>query len=210
MLIVLPAYPMEPPQPDLPLIVSGLQQRYAKVSTVTASFRQTYRAPGIEQEEAGTMYMKKPGFMYWEYRDPEEKYFIADGRFTYLYTPAERQVLVRRFSADELQSTPLQFLLGRGDIMESFHVSWEQEIPARVEATHLIRLEPRTPDAGYLYLVLECDEKTFDLRRLVIRERTGNTSEFLLTNLKTDVKINNRKFQFKIPKGVEVIRFEEK
>ena len=206
----LPVQAIEPAQQDLPAIVAGLQQRFAAVTTVTANFRQTYRAPGIEQTESGILYMKKPALMHWEYRDPEQKIFIADGRETYLYSPENRQVVVRRFSTHELLNTPLQFLLGHGDIMESFLVSWEGEIQSRIEATYLIRLEPRNPDAEYSDLVLECDEKTFDLRRLVIRERNGNTSEFLLTDLKTNVKINNQKFQFRIPKGVEVIRMEEK
>jgi outer membrane lipoprotein carrier protein len=206
----LPSAALDPPQPELRSIVSGLQKRYADVKTVTARFRQTYRAPGIEQQEEGTLYLKKPGLMHWEYRDPEEKYFITNGREAFLYTPAERQVLIRQFSADALQSTPLQFLLGHGNIMEDFHVSWEEAIRAIVQATHLIRLEPRVPEAGYSYLVLECDAKTFDLRRLVIREQTGNTSEFLLTDLKTGIKISDRKFQFKVPKGVEIIREDVK
>ncbi len=48
------------------------------------------------------------------------------------------------------------------------------------------------------------------MRRIVIREQTGSVSEFLLTNLQTNVRVDNRQFEFKIPKGVEVIRLDEK
>jgi outer membrane lipoprotein carrier protein len=180
------------------------------VSSVTAGFEQTYRGPGVVQTEAGVLFMKKPGLMRWEYREPEIKLFIADGRNSYLYTPEDRQVLVSRLSAAELRGTPLQFLLGRGRIMESFLPSWETELKPRVEGTVLLRLAPRTPEPSYAYVVLECDERTYDLRRIVIREATGNTSEFLLTNLQTNVRIDDKKFQFKIPKGVEVIQVDEK
>jgi outer membrane lipoprotein carrier protein len=180
------------------------------VSSVTADFEQTYLGPGVVQTEAGVLYMKKPGLMCWEYRKPEVKLFVADGRNSYLYTPEDRQVMVGRLSAAELRSTPLQFLLGRGRIMESFVVSWESELKPRVEGTILLRLVPRTPEPSYAYVVLECDESTYDLRRVVIREATGNTSEFLLTNLQTNVRVDDRKFQFKIPKGVEVIHLDER
>jgi outer membrane lipoprotein carrier protein len=190
--------------------IAGLQGRYASVTTVRADFEQTYRAPGISQRESGRLFMKKPGLMRWEYLEPEVKLFIADGKESYLYTPEERQVLVSRLSAEELRSTPLQFLLGRGNILASFAASWETELKPRLQATLMLRLTPLRPDPMYSYLVIECDERTFELRRLVIREETGNTSEFLFTNLETNVTIDDAKMQFKVPKGVEVIRMDVK
>jgi outer membrane lipoprotein carrier protein len=192
------------------VMAARLQQRYAAVTSVSADFRQRYHAPGIDQEESGTFWMKKPGLMRWEYRNPETKLFISDGRQTYLYTPADRQVMVGRFSASELRSTPLEFLLGRGDILKSFRVSIEPDDRPTVEGTVLLRLLPVDPDPDYAYFVLECDSGTFDLRRIVVREGTGNTSEFLMTNLQTNVPTDSKRFDFKIPKGVEVIRVDEK
>jgi len=154
--------------------------------------------------------MKKPGLMRWEYREPEIKLFVADGRNTYLYTPEDRQVLVQRFTAADLHSTPLEFLLGQGDILRSFDASWEPDAGSKAAGSLLLRLVPRVPEAGYAYVVIDCDRDSYDIDRIVIHERTGNTSEFVLSNLKTNVKIDNKQFQFKIPKGVEVVRLDEK
>ncbi len=190
--------------------IEGLQARYAAVQSVSAEFRQTYRAPGIEQVESGRVLMKKPGLMRWEYRDPELKYFIADGHDTYLYTPADRQVMVSQLSESEIHSTPLQFLLGRGDILKSYAAAPETEFKPSLGNTVLVRLTPRSREPDYTFLVLECDRTTFTLRRIIIREVTGNTSEFLLSNLQTNMKIDNNEFHFKIPKGVEVVRLDER
>jgi chaperone LolA len=197
-------------QTDLDAALAGLQRRYAAVETVQADFVQTYRAPGIDQRESGTLCMKKPGLMRWEYRDPEVKQFIADGRETFLYVPADRQVFVRRFSASELRSTPLQLLLGRGDLRRDFEVAWEQRPAAGAAETVILRLTPRKADAEYAYVVIACDARNFDLQRILIRETAGNTSEFVLTHLRTNGKVDGRQFQFKIPKGVEVVRLDEK
>ena len=118
------------PRGDAPVLsaIAGLQQRYAAVNTVTTDFVQTYRAPGMDQTESGTLWMKKPGLMYWEYRLPETKFFYADGRRTYLYVPEDRQVMVRSFTEEDLHSTPLEFLLGKGKILESFDAFRETEI----------------------------------------------------------------------------------
>jgi len=187
-----------------------LQQRYASVTSVAGDFQQNYHAPGVDITESGAFWMKKPGLMRWEYRDPETKLFVSDGRETYLYRPEDRQVLVSRFSPSELHSTPLEFLLGRGDILKSFKVSDETQIRPRITGDVLLRLAPVEPDPNYSYFVLECDPKSFDLRRIVIRENAGNTSEFILTNLQANVQVDNKRFEFKIPKGVEVIRVDEK
>ncbi|MBN1568411.1 MAG: outer membrane lipoprotein chaperone LolA [Acidobacteria bacterium] len=191
---------------DLDGVVDGLQRRYAKAETVTGTFQQTYRAPGVEQVESGIFRMKRPGLMRWEYRQPEEKLFIADGREAFLYVPLDRQVTVQSFRASDIHGTPLDLLLGGAEIRKSFDVSWEKQLKPTSEQTALIRLTPRSSAAEYESLILEIDPKSFDLRRIVIREHGGNTSEFLLSNIALNVRMKNRDFQFKPPKGVEVVR----
>ena len=191
---------------DLPDVISGLQQRYASVETVRGDFQQTYRAPGISQEESGEFWLRKPGLMRWEYRSPEEQVFVADGTESFLYVPKDRQVTVQPFSVADLHNTPLEFLLGSGNINKSFTASWETEFKPRAEHTLLIRLTPRGAGGEYSFLVLELDSKTFDLRRIAMREPGGSTTEFLFTNITINTKLNKKLFQFKRPKGVEEIR----
>jgi outer membrane lipoprotein carrier protein len=191
---------------DLATVVAGLQRRYASVETITGNFQQTYRGPGIDQVESGVFWLKKPGLMRWEYRRPEEKLFVADGRESFLYVPQDRQVTVQPLSASDLRSTPLRFLLGAGDIRKSFAASWETDLKPQAAGTYLIRLTPRGREAEYAFLLLELDEETYELRRILIREPSGNTSEFVLTNVTANAKISNKEFQFKTPRGVEVVR----
>jgi outer membrane lipoprotein carrier protein len=192
---------------DLETIVNGLQRRYVTVTTVTAAFKQIYRAPGIEQTESGVFWLKKPGLMRWEYKTPEEKLFVADGRESFLYVPRDRQVTVQPLAAADLHRTPLEFLLGAGNINRSFVAAWETVVLPQSEGTYLVRLTPRNSEAEYAFLTLELDQ-TCDLRRIVIREHGGTTSEFQFTNLQTNIKVNAALFQFKPPKNVEVIRLE--
>jgi outer membrane lipoprotein carrier protein len=190
-------------------VLSGLQQRYAGIHTVTANFRQLYHAPGIEMLESGVLWMKKPGLMRWEYSDPEAKLFVADGHEMYLYTPEDRQVVVSRLTERDLRSTPLQFLLGQGNLERDFYSSLEDKLNHTFPDTVMLRLVPRSSERDYDYVVLEVDGKTFAIRRIVIVEKTGNTSEFILGNVETNVKIDNKQFQFKIPRGAEVMKMDE-
>jgi outer membrane lipoprotein carrier protein len=199
------------PRPDAVAdAVAGLERRYAGVRALRAQFTQSYRAPGVEQVESGVVYMRRPALMRWEYRQPETKLFVADGRNAYLYVPEERQVTVRPFGARDLHDTPLEILLGGGGIDRTFHAAREMEVKPRAEGTLLVRLTPRAPQPEYEFVVVEIDARTFDLVRLVIRDGTGGTSEFTFSGLAADVKLEERLFRFTIPKGVEVIRMDDR
>jgi outer membrane lipoprotein carrier protein len=191
---------------DLGAAVTALEKRYSSVASITGDFRQIYKGPGIEQVESGNFKMKRPGLMRWEYRQPEEKLFVADGREAFLYVPLDRQVTVQPFGASELRSTPLDFLLGGGNILKNFAPSWETRVRPLTEKALQIRLTPRKAGEPYEYIVLELDSNSYDLRRITIREEGGNTSEFVLANVTANAKIGDREFQFKPPKGVEVVR----
>jgi outer membrane lipoprotein carrier protein len=194
---------------DLDGVTAGLQNRYASVKTVTGNFRQTYCAPGIDQVESGVFWLKKPGFMRWEYILPEEKLFVADGRRFFYYVPQDRQVQIQSFSAEDLHNTPLEFLFGAGDMRKKFAVSWETEYQPKAEHSYLIRLVPRSRESDYNFLVLEIDRETWDLKRILIRESGGITQEFLFTNVAANAKIDDGKFRFTPPKGVDVLELDD-
>ena len=198
------AYPQ-----DLAKAISGLERRYASAETVSGNFEQTYRAPGIDQVQSGVFWLKRPGLMRWEYRSPEEQLFVADGRESFLYVPRDRQVTVQPFSADDLRNTPLEFLLGGGAISKSFAAAWEAEFKPNSDRTVLLRLTPRMHDPACVFLVLELDQTTYDIRRIVVREPTGNTMEFLLSAVQVNLKADSKLFRFKPPKGAEIVRLEK-
>ena len=195
---------------DLDAVLEGLQRRYASAETIAGAFQQTYRAPGISQTESGVFRMKRQSLMRWEYRQPEEKLFVADGREVFLYSPLDRQVTIQPFSASDMRGTPLEILLGGAKIQSNFSVAWESKLRPAAEQDAMVRLTPRSGRSDYEYLVLEIDKKTHDLRRIVIYEQGGNTSEFLFSDIHLNVKMNNREFQFKPPKGVEIVRLDNK
>ena len=192
---------------DAETALTGMQRRYASVQTISGSFRLSYSDQSIEQVESGEFWLKKPAFMRWEYHQPEEKLFIADGEETFFYEPLDRHVTVQSFTADELLSTPLKFLLGADDIQESFTIEPGTEFGMKSEGTQVVRLIPKN-ETEYAFLILEIDTLSYDLRRLAIREKGGNTLEYLFSDLKTNVKVSDKKFRFKIPEDAEVHRME--
>ena len=95
-----PAAPAAPPDADAALartLLQRLEQHHARTADLVARFTQSYRSGmlGREVTERGVVSIKRPGRMLWEYRDPERKTFVSDGKRFYFYVPADRQVIVR-------------------------------------------------------------------------------------------------------------------
>src|SRR5258708_8186693 len=109
---LLPAFAANPSL-DVHAIAQAVDNRYNHLQTLQAEFTESYRGAGIERTESGSLWLKKPGKMRWEYRSPKEKLFLSDGKDAWFYLPEDHQV--RRTSVrklDDLRS-PLSLLLGK-------------------------------------------------------------------------------------------------
>ncbi|RPJ55897.1 MAG: outer membrane lipoprotein carrier protein LolA, partial [Acidobacteria bacterium] len=69
-----------------------LEGKYQSLNSFSATFRQRYENAEQVLEESGVLIIKKPGKMYWEYKKPAAKYFVVDGRKSWFYVPADKQV----------------------------------------------------------------------------------------------------------------------
>src|SRR5438874_2023371 len=78
--------------PNVGMVARQVDERYNHLQTLEADFIEIYQGSGTERTEWGKLWLKKPGKMRWEYRSPEEKLFVADGRNGWLYLPGEKQV----------------------------------------------------------------------------------------------------------------------
>ena len=103
-------------------LAARLQTRYDTIKDFTADFTQTYEGGVLRRKttESGTLLVKKPGRMRWEYKTPEEKLFVSDGRKLYAWVPADRQVTVSALPSGDAPATPILFLLGRGQLARDF------------------------------------------------------------------------------------------
>lgn len=178
-----------------------LDKHHQSLGDMTATFVQTYRSGLMQREirESGTVSIKRPGRMRWEYVKPEKKLFVADGTTFYFYVPADRQVIVRK-SAGE-RGIPSLLLSGRSGILSEFAVALEtSSTPGRQR----LRLTPRKADPEVETVFLEVDEGV-RVRSIEVLDPQGSRSRFLFDQIRENVGLRESLFQFRVPKGVEVV-----
>ena len=176
-----------------------VEERHKSVRDLQARFVQTYRSRllGREIVERGTVSIKSPGRMRWEYRDPEPKTFVSDGKTFYFYVPADKQVIVR--DQTDTRGVTAQLLAGRLEILEHFEVGMET-----LEGRERLRLTPRKADPELERLYLDVDG-SYRIRGIEIVDPQGNESRFEFQDLRENIGLPDRLFKFDVPRGVEVI-----
>jgi outer membrane lipoprotein carrier protein len=181
-----------------------IQQKYNRVHDFTADFTQTYEGGVLRKTstEKGTLQVKKPGRMRWEYTSPEQKLFVSDGQKIYSYLPADRQVIVTSVPSDDRATTAVLFLVGKGDLVRDFNVSYTD---APAPDAIALRLDPKSHQADYDWLVLAVDRESLRIRTLIAAEREGGRSTFQFSNYRENTGLADKIFTFKIPRGVDVV-----
>src|SRR5882762_7091630 len=100
--------------PGLTRILKAVEDRYNHAQTLQIAFSEGYTAQGKSRKpETGTLFLRKPGRMRWEYSSPAGKLFLSDGKFVYLITPETNHVQKMKAKESEDMRAPLAFLLGR-------------------------------------------------------------------------------------------------
>ena len=193
------------PAPDV--LARSLQQRYEKVRDFSADFVHTYRGGVLRKQatERGTVAVKKPGRMRWEYTAPEKKTFVSDGVKIYSYIPQDRQVIVSNAPRDDEATTAVMFLAGKGDVARDFTASYAQVPPAAPSGTVALKLIPKRAERDYDALVLYLDPATLQIRALTTTDSQGGESTFTFSNMKENMGLSDKEFAFRIPRGVDVI-----
>jgi outer membrane lipoprotein carrier protein len=187
-------------------LAARIQQRYDTIRDFEANFVQTYQGGLLRTKttEQGTVAIKRPGRMRWVYTKPERKEFVSNGREVYSYIPRDKQVIISPMPADA-QTTPALFLTGRGHLVRDFVASFT-EVPGAATGALGLKLVPKREDPEVEWLMIAVDPKTLQIQHLVALDRQGGRSAFAFTNLKENRNLSDTIFDFKVPRGVDVIR----
>ncbi len=182
----------------------AVQQKYDRVKDFTADFTQVYEGGVLNKKstERGTVQIKKPGRMRWEYTAPDKKIFVSDGHKIYSYIPADKQVIVGSVPADDEATTAVLFLAGKGNLTRDFNVSYAD---TGADGTWALRLDPKQKQRDYDWLVLGVDPKTMQIRSLTAADQQGGRSTFQFSNYRENTGLADTVFTFKIPRGADVI-----
>jgi chaperone LolA len=171
-----------------------------------ADFEQLYFSAtvSVPLHEKGKLYFKKPNLMKWEYRDPEEKIFLIKDDSFWDYNKEEKQLIKYDLSGGEHNSEVLSLLSGQVVLLDRYSVELNP-FPTENPNSLQIKLTPKDEESADTFLLLEIDEKTWFIQKLISFDWTGNKTEFRFSKIKTNLNLPDRTFELRIPSDVEII-----
>ena len=184
----------------------ALQRRYELVRDFSADFTHTYQGGMLRTTlvEHGTLLVKKPGRMRWEYQDPEKKLYLSDGERLYSYLPEDRQVIIGMLPANSEATTPDLFLAGAGDFASDFTAAFDT-VESPPQNSFVLRLTPTQTERDFEFLVVVLDGRSLAILRLIAHDLQGGISTFFFSNLQENVGLSDKPFTFEIPRDTDVI-----
>ena len=193
---------------DIRPLARAVDDHYNRLRSLETDFTEIYRGDGAERSESGTLWLKKPRKMRWEYRSPREKLFVSDGKAVWFYLPAERQLRKSDFRKLDDVRSPIAFLLGKTKLENELQgLSKVVDQTPLDPANTLLRGVPKTFADRISEVLLEVTSSN-QLARIVLTEVDGATTDFRFSNPKENREVSDRLFQFAPPPGVETIEGE--
>ena len=182
-------------------LLKRVEEHYNQTKTLQVLFREDYTPAGRpRRSESGTLFLRKPGKMRWDYDQPKGKLFVSDGKFLWLYTPAENKAEKMKLKESDDMRAPLAFLLGKLDFQKEF-----RNLQERLEGPDTrITAEPKTDNLPYSAVEFVVTPE----RRIKVVKVTGfdhSVLEFHLDQEKVDPALDAKLFQFQVPKGAAVV-----
>ncbi len=193
-------------------VVKTLQSTYRNTKDLQADFTQQTHIEGFATplSSRGRLYIKKPGRLRWDYREPTVEQIYVNKSRVQMYVPAHEQVLIGDLTKMTASRAPLRLLQGVAKLEEEFELARTTELQTGAGGLPLVTLLPKTSTheavQNVAKIVLEVQPKTYYIKTLHIHEISGNISTFEFSNLQANTGLKDDLFEFTVPPGVEVVK----
>lgn len=170
------------------------------VTTLQANFAQVQMdADGaVLAESSGQLWISRPNRFRWQYATPYEQLILCDGVSIWSYDPDLEQA-TRRPADDALNGTPAALLSQQADALEGFNVHSTRDDNGEPG----VELTPTSADSDFASIRLWFDNGI--PTRLHFSDQLGGSTRIVLRDVRTGQKIKDSQFEFRPPKGTEVI-----
>jgi outer membrane lipoprotein carrier protein len=182
-----------------------IETRYNSLRTLRSEFEQSLAvAQGRRVIERGTLSLRKPGQMRWEYSQPAGKIFVSDGKQIFFLSSSARRLEISSIKETEDLRIPLAFLIGRLDFQRDFQRYEESPQPNGTK----IRAIPRSSKSPFEYIefIAAADGRLLFVN---VQSKDGSTMAYSFQNEVLNPALSPSLFTLSAPEGFEVLRLRQ-
>ena len=176
-----------------------VQEKLNALHTMKANFSQVVKAKRREiSRGTGTMALARPGRFRWQTRQPMAQLLVADGKKLWIYDVDLEQVSVKK-QGKSIAGMAALFLSGENNTVgRDFSVTMSEK---GHQSSFFLKAKSHQSNFQQVNLVFEGAA----LMHISLYDQLGQYTDVTLTNVQVNPKLAASLFQFKTPKGVDVV-----
>lgn len=185
---------------DNAALIHKVDDHYNHLTSLRAHYTEHYTGMGMDRTESGTLLLKKPGRMRWNYDKPVGKLFVLDGKYAWFYTPGDTQA--QRVPAKELDDlrSPLRFLLGHTQLQKELDNLTVTPDGSGYKITGV----PKGMSQRVKALTLGV-ASSGTIEQMQIEELDESITSFNFSGIEENIPVKNEDFIFHPPAGVAIV-----
>jgi outer membrane lipoprotein carrier protein len=184
-------------------IIYNVEKRY-RCSGFSADFVQksTIKSMQITDTASGTLYVKYPSMIRWEYSLPEKQIVIINAINLWIYRPEDKQVMFGK-APSYLGKI---FFADVKSIRQNFDISLEK---GGQDNYYLLKLVPKRGEFDISHIYIYVSRYRFEIFKVTIYNLYGDETATELKKLKFNIKLNDSMFVFRRPRGVDLLNIDK-
>lgn len=182
-------------------VLENVRRKYDSINDAQLKFWQktTFEFSKLEQNIHGTLLLKKTN----KYRiETGDQTIVTNGVTVWSYTVSAKQVLIDHFKIDEHAISPEKVLTGAPTEFLSTFLGKEKLGKAGVL---VLKLVPNNDQSLVRTMKLWVDNNTWLIKKVEIDDVNGKQTEYLVTEMKMNIGLQDSDFTYQPPEGTEVV-----
>jgi outer membrane lipoprotein carrier protein len=197
----------QPSAPKPEDIIAGVEKRHSG-SGFSARFTQTstLKEMDITDSASGSIFVKHPGMMRWEYENPDRQLFITDSQTLWVFRPEDNQVMVGEAPAFFGSGKGASFLSDMKQLRENFTIRHEQ---MDTDLFYVLTLTPKMQKMDVSVIYLSISKTMYDIVQIATLNSYGDETRIVFHDLRFNQGYDNNFFKFDIPAGTDVLSLDQ-
>jgi outer membrane lipoprotein-sorting protein len=181
-------------------LLAKIRKLYTASPSVRATFVETYAPAGFAaaSPETGLVTLQAPDQVRFDYDGSDGKVFTFDGKAGRQYVESDKQLVVRNLTTADRERLPVVFF----DTPEAILSRYTATVKAALTGVDELSLVPKEEGLPSLDLLVA---GTGEVKRLLVRDASGNTTTFTFTRMAAGRKRPASDFTLVPPKGTKVV-----
>ncbi|MCB1167950.1 MAG: outer membrane lipoprotein carrier protein LolA [Leptospiraceae bacterium] len=190
-------------------VARKLMDHYEKIENYQASF--TIRGKG-GRTMTGTAYYQSPAKLSFDFNNPAGNRIVSDGKTLWIkiarLNAVGKQDLTLKPKDDDRDIFSVAPGPGLKRLFSRYHYKFDNENqPREVDGKncYILDLDQREKVGGFEHIVLYVDKDKFLVYKAEATDGNGDTTTITLTNIRTDVQLEGKVFQFQPDDNDQVV-----